>query len=101
MKKGIQIELFDNKNNLINTVGLNDIPLYEEYILKTSKEDYDNDEPCIVIRTCIRNNVYKGFAKYLKSIEKKQSGCVCIDELPDEYKRSLDFGKEVYKIRKL
>ena len=74
--------------------------LYEEYILETSKKEYDNEEPCIVIRTCIRNNVYKNFSKYLKGIEKKQDGYVCVKDMPDEYKKSLDFGKDVYAIRK-
>ncbi len=101
MKKGICIELLDDKNSLIKSIELNDVPLYEEYILATSKEDYNNEEPCIVIRTCIRNNVYKGFAKYLKGIEKKQDGYVCIKDMPDEYRESLYFGKDVYAIRKV
>ena len=100
MKKGIGIELLDNKNNLITRMELNDIPLCEKYILETSKEDYDNEEPCIIIRTCIRNNVYKGFAKYLKGIEKKQNGYVRIQDMPDEYKKSFDLGMEVYAIKK-
>lgn len=99
MKKGISIGLLNNNNKLIKSMELNDVPLYEKYILEVSKADYDNEEPCIVIRTCIRNNVYKGFAKYLKCIGKKQDGYICIKDIPDEYRKSLDFGKDVYAIR--
>lgn len=92
MKKSIYIEILDEDDKLINSIALNEVPLYEDYILATSKDEYNNDEPCVIIRTCIRNNIYKGFTKYLKDIDKKLEGKILVKDLPNEYKVSMDWG---------
>ena len=92
MKKNIYIDILDYENKLVRGMQLNELPLYEEYVLATSKKEYSNDEPCVVIRTCIRNNVYKGFTKYLKGIDRKLEGHLYVGDLPKAYSQSIDFG---------
>ena len=92
MKKNIYIDILDNENKLVRGMQLNEVPLYEDYVLATSKREYSNDEPCVVIRTCIRNNVYKAFTKYLKGIDRKLEGHLYVGDLPKEYTQSIDFG---------
>lgn len=99
MKKKLYVELLDINDSVIQNIQLNEIPLKEEYILNISKEEYENDEPCVVIRTCIRNNVYRKFLKYIKSINKKLECKIYVKDLPIEFRESMDILEDVVSIK--
>ena len=98
MKKNIFIDVLDSDNKLLKGMQLKELPLYEDYVLATSRKEYCNDEPCVVIRTCIRNNIYKNFQRYLKGIDRRLEGHLSVNDLPREYTSSIDFGEKASTI---
>ena len=51
MKKKIKLNFLDCDDNIIDILEVNELNVSENYILKKSRIDYDNEEPCIIIRT--------------------------------------------------
>ena len=99
MKKKMYVELLDKTNSVVKKIQLNEIAIKEDYILTTSKEEYDNNEPCIIIRTCIRNDIYRKLTRYIKKVGSKSKERICVESLPIELKESIDLGDKVESFR--
>ena len=99
MKKGkVFLELYNIEEILIDKLEIVDLKVNEEYIINTSKSQYDNDEPCIIIRTSVIGEVYNKFNKFLKEKMKEGIDRIKISELPNELKESLCFEKDIYEM---
>ncbi|MFQ7000501.1 MAG: hypothetical protein ACLRRH_04035 [Clostridium sp.] len=99
MKKGkLFLKLYNIEGILIDKLEIVDLKVNEEYIINISKSQYDNDEPCIIIRTSVIGEVYNKFNKFLKEKMKEGTNRIKISELPNEFKESLCFEKYIYEM---
>ncbi len=96
-KKQILVCL-DSNGNLIRSSELQELPLNEDYILRTSKNEYQNDEPCIIIRTSIAGDVYNRLCKFLQNAA-AHSESVALKDLPEEFQTCIDWEPAVQSIR--
>lgn len=98
MKKKVKVDVRDKTDVLIKNVLLTEVEVKEDFLLNKSKIEYDNEEPCIIIRTCIRNDLYNEFSKYLRKAQKKGNVEFIVGELPDLFQECFDFGNNAYKL---
>ncbi|MBQ2746038.1 MAG: hypothetical protein IJF37_10560 [Lachnospiraceae bacterium] len=94
---GISIYFLDGSKNVVHGGGLADIRIKETYILAKSSQLYQNDAPCIIIRTKIMNRVYEELRTFIK--EKINGGnkqLFCTDDLPEEFREALDLEDAAY-----
>ena len=97
MKKKIKLNFLDCDDNIIDILEVNELNVSENYILKKSRIDYDNEEPCIIIRTSIMGDLFNEFNKYLK-MKIKEKNIILIDNLPELYRESINFGDKTQKL---
>ena len=87
----------DDNKNIVYGGGLSDIRIKETYILSKSSELYQNDAPCIIIRTKLMNRVYEALREFIKSrVNNGKQEIFSADELPEEYREAIDMGEGKY-----
>lgn len=92
------LRCFDRNNNLIQSVMISELVPSENYILKISHDEYQNDEPCIVTRSAITGNLLNEFQKHLTS-NMEQSCEFQLSELPAEFLEGIAWEPDIVKIR--
>ncbi|WP_333887888.1 hypothetical protein [Clostridium sp.] len=98
MKKPIKFCVLDIAGSKINESQLNELEIAEAYILNRSREEYDNEEPCVIIRTCVRNDVYNKFNIFIKRMISEKKTEILIEDLPQAFKDCFIFNNGAYKI---
>lgn len=83
---------------VVSQLEVQELKIREEYILQISKTEYDNDEPCIIIRTSIMGDIFNRFQQFLVNIQSTRDS-IRIEELPDEFKLCIDWGDEIKQIK--
>jgi glutamyl-tRNA reductase len=98
MKKPIEFCILDIAGSKLDKLQLNELEIDEDYILNRSREEYDNEEPCVIIRTCVRNDIYSKFNIFIKKMISEKKTEILIEDLPQSFKDCFIFDIGAYKI---
>lgn len=98
MKGKAKIQLCSREQEKIKEYKISELPLKHAYIMRISKEKYDNNEPCIIIKGKIANQVYCSLLEYLNDCVKQGKYSQQISDLPVLFQESIAWTPEITHI---
>ena len=94
-KKKMKLMLLDESKTIIDERTVDDIILKEEYIIAESKKKYGTNEPCIIYRTCIADDVHLQLNEFFKECMSNNKNQISIDEIPEIILTNLEMNDSV------
>lgn len=89
-----KVVVLSKDQECISSAYVSDLDIREEFIYKESKEKYQNEEPCVIIRGKIANMIFCGMNEYIKGCRKEGRKLVPLEELPELFRESILWDKE-------
>ena len=74
---------------------MRDIILKEKYIIAQSTEKYGTDEPCIIYRTCIADDLHLQLSELFKKLMDDNINEVSVDDIPKELSYNIELDEAV------
>lgn len=99
MGKVLKIGLFNTDENVLDELYIKDFNVKEDFIINKSITKYNTDEPCIIYRTCIINEVYLKLDEYFRSELNRGVKEIKVRDFPSYLIDSLDLPYNVNKMR--
>ena len=84
-----KVVVLSKEQECISSTNVSDLDIREEFIYKESKEKYQNEEPCVIIRGKIANRIFCGMNEYIKGCRKEGKKIVPLEELPVLFRESI------------
>lgn len=98
-KKKLTLHMLNKNRELLMETTVQDIVLKEEYIIATSTEKYGTDEPCIIYRTCIADDIHLQINQILQKVLEQGKDEINYSELPTDIVDSINLDIPVEWIR--
>ena len=99
MKGKAKIQLYSMEQEKRRECKISELPLKNSYIMRISKEKYNNNEQCIIIKGKIANQVYCSLLEYLNDCVKKGTYSQKISNLPVLFQESIAWMPEMTYIK--
>ncbi len=94
-KKKLRLMLLDEARSLVKDISIDDIILKEKYIIAQSTEKYGTDEPCIIYRTCIADDLHLQLSELFKKLMDDNINEVSVDDIPKELSYNIELDEAV------
>ena len=98
-KKKSEFILLNEQDCVLGMKKAVELEFNEEYVISVSKQKYGTDEPCIIYRTCIVNEVISQLDDFVLRCKSEKKDVINIEELPDEIMRAISFNSEVSRLK--
>lgn len=98
-KKKLILHMLNKEKELLLETTVQEIVLKEEYIIATSTEKYGTDEPCIIYRTCIADDIHLQINQLLQKVIEQGKNEIHYNELPADIVNSIKLDIPVEWIR--
>lgn len=93
------VSLYDDKNEIIDTIEITKLPVKEERIIERSVKEFNDDSPCVIHRRACSIKILMELKENIETNYKHIIGeTIKIDELA-EIKNTIEFKKDVTYIQ--
>ena len=84
-----KVMVLSQEKECIASTYVSDLDIREEFIYKESVEKYKNEEPCVIIRGKIANQVFCKLNEYIKGCKKEGRQIVPMEDLPVLFQEAI------------